>query len=240
MKDIILIAKEAIMEIQQNKFAFFANFAETIRNFPEDKQAVAYKALCEYGIYGILPEDESLRIMCLMSKASIFKEDGRKNNGGNHNPNGTNQYNKNGQNRSKLVNSGQILYKQKQETETETETKTETESKKNKTKKEYIVLGEFKNVKLTLEEIKKLVNDYEWYFEDAVETLSSYLESRGDKYKSHYAVLGKTNWVWEKVHKNPDCGIKPVCISVGDPNVQGGLRRQTPLEYYTQKYNLEK
>lgn len=225
------------MEIQQNKFAFFANFAETIRSLPTEKQAEAYKALCEYGIYGILPEDEALRIMCLMSSASIFKEDGRKNNGGNHNPKGINQHSDLGQTRSKLVNSGQFLSKQKQETETETETE---KKKEKKPKKEYIVLGEFKNVKLTLEEIKKLVNDYEWYFDDAVNALSSYLEFKGDKYKSHYAVLGKTNWVWEKVHKNPDCGIKPMCISIHDPNVQGGLRRQTPWEYYAQKYNLEK
>ena len=126
-------------------------------------------------------------------------------------------------------------------TETETETITETEKKKEKKqKKEYVILGEFKNVKLTLEEIKKLVNDYEWYFESAIEALSSYIESRGDKYKSHYAVLGKTNWVWEKVHKNTDNGIKPMCISIHDPTVQGGLRRQTPWEYYAQKYGLEK
>lgn len=68
--------------MERNKFMFFKNFAETIKEFPEEKQAEAYKAICEYGIYGILPEDESLKIMCLMAKASIYKEDGRKNNGG--------------------------------------------------------------------------------------------------------------------------------------------------------------
>ena len=123
------------MEIQQNKFAFFANFAETIRCLPEEKQAPAYKALCEYGIYGILPEDESLRIMCLMSSASVFKEDGRKNNGGNHNPKGINQHTNSGQSRSNLVNSGQSL--SKQETETETETETEKESVERKPKNDF-------------------------------------------------------------------------------------------------------
>ncbi|MEE1030237.1 MAG: hypothetical protein UIC65_04405, partial [Alphaproteobacteria bacterium] len=74
-------------------------------------------ALCEYGIYGILPKDESLRLMCLMAKASVFKEDGRKNNGGNHNPTGINQHTKSGQSRSNLVNSGQSLSKQETEIE---------------------------------------------------------------------------------------------------------------------------
>ena len=127
------------MEIIQNKFAFFANFSETIRQLSLDKQGQAYQALCEYGIYGILPDDESLRTMCLMAKASIFKEDGRKNNGGNHNPTGRNQHTaevnsgQSGQKRSKLVNSGQsgqIL--------SETETETETEIKEKNIKKKFI------------------------------------------------------------------------------------------------------
>ena len=121
------------MEIKQNKFAFFANFAETIRTLPPDKQALAYKALCEYGIYGVLPDDTSLKIMCLMAQASVFKEDGRKNNGGNHNPTGKNQHTElvnSGQSWSKLVKVGQFL--SKQETETEIEDKEETKPK-NKT-----------------------------------------------------------------------------------------------------------
>ena len=123
------------MEIKQNKFAFFANFAETIRELPIEKQGLAYQALCEYGIYGMLPEDESLRAMCLMAKASLFKADGRKNNGGNHNPTGKNQFTEpngqSGQSWSKLVKvgqSGQFL------SETETETETETEKGKREKK----------------------------------------------------------------------------------------------------------
>lgn len=117
------------MEYKQKGFVFFANFAETIKTLPEEKQALAYKALCEYGIYGTLPEDESLRIMCLMAQESIFKGDRRQLNGGNHNPSGKNQHTKteetpnlvnSGQSRSILVNSGQFrsigqsLYKEKE------------------------------------------------------------------------------------------------------------------------------
>lgn len=52
----------------QNKFSFFANFAETIReSLSEEQQPFAYQAICEYGIYGILPEDPVLKVICLMA-----------------------------------------------------------------------------------------------------------------------------------------------------------------------------
>lgn len=61
----------------QNKFAFFSNFAETIRaTIPANKQAEAYQAICEYGIYGTLPEDPMLKMMCLMAKSSIYNKGG--------------------------------------------------------------------------------------------------------------------------------------------------------------------
>ena len=61
----------------QNKFAFFANFAETIREtIPAEKQAAAYQAICEYGIYGTLPDDPMLKMMCLMAKSSIYNKGG--------------------------------------------------------------------------------------------------------------------------------------------------------------------
>lgn len=116
-----------MIEVQQNKFAFFANFAESIRQLPEEIQPKAYQAICEFGIYGILPDDAMLRGMCLMAKASIQKVDGRSNNGGNHNPNGINQHNK----EVKEVNSGQFGQSGQILSETETRNKKqETENKK--------------------------------------------------------------------------------------------------------------
>ncbi len=112
----------------RNKFAFFANFAETIRaTLPLEKQADAYKAICEFGIYETLPNDPFLQGMCLMARVSIQKNDGRSNNGGNHNPKGINQY-------KKLVNldevgqSGQFLSETEKETETETKNEDKIES----------------------------------------------------------------------------------------------------------------
>lgn len=60
-------------------------------------------------------------------------------------------------------------------------------------------LGEFKNVLLTDEQIEKLKSIYDNKFDEAIETLSSYVQYKGKKYKDHYAVLGKHNWVYKKV-----------------------------------------
>lgn len=66
----------------------------------------------------------------------------------------------------------------------------------NKEKKSY---GEFTNVLLTDEQYKKLSEIYCQHLSEAIETLSTYIESSGKKYKSHYAVLGKHNWVYKKL-----------------------------------------
>lgn len=108
----------------------------------------------------------------------------------------------------------------------------------NKNGKPFLYIGEFKNVKLTKEEFEKLVEKYGWYFEDAVEALSAYLAAKGDKYKDHYAVMKEKNWVWEKVHKDPDCGVGR-CEFIIDEKM-GVSRIKTPLEYYGDLYNIEK
>lgn len=69
-------------------------------------------------------------------------------------------------------------------------------TKINKEKKSY---GEFANVLLTDEQYKNLSEIYCQHLSEAIETLSTYIESSGKKYKSHYAVLGKHNWVYKKL-----------------------------------------
>ena len=73
-----------------------------------------------------------------------------------------------------------------------------------KSKEEKISFGEFKNVFLTQTEIDKLKVLYktETKFNEGVEILSNYKESSGRKYKSDYAVLNKSNWVYKKVFPN--------------------------------------
>ena len=58
--------------------------------------------------------------------------------------------------------------------------------------------GEYNNVLLTDEELDKLKKEYPDYL-DRIERLSSYVESTGKKYKSHYATI--KNWAKNDVEK---------------------------------------
>lgn len=181
----------------QNKFAFFANFSEAIKALPEEKQAGAYQAICEYGIYGTLPTDPMYLGLCLMAKASIYKEDGRANNGGNHNPKGINQHSENGQSgqsRSILVNSGQSG--QTSSIPLETETETRNGNKKQETES----YGELGYVRLTPEQYTTLKAKHP-NFEAGVEVLDTWLGTTGSKHrnKNHFAYFKSNSWVWERV-----------------------------------------
>ena len=57
-----------------------------------------------------------------------------------------------------------------------------------KPKIEKMTFGEYHNVRLTEDEYKKLQNEFmDWA--QRIEDLSSYIASKGDKYKSHYATI---------------------------------------------------
>lgn len=58
--------------------------------------------------------------------------------------------------------------------------------------------GEYKNVLLTDDELQKLKTEYSDY-EERIERLSSYVESTGKKYKSHYATI--RNWARKDAEK---------------------------------------
>ena len=75
-------------------------------------------------------------------------------------------------------------------------------------KKEKKIFGEFKNVLLTEDNLANLQELYKGKLNEAIETLSNYIASSGKKYKNHYAVLGKHNWVYAKV-----IGSKPITNS---------------------------
>ena len=58
--------------------------------------------------------------------------------------------------------------------------------------------GEYKNVLLTDDELKKLQDEYpDWH--DRIERLSSYVASTGKSYKSHYATI--RNWARKDTEK---------------------------------------
>lgn len=113
----------------QNKFAFFANFAETIQATFEttEEQAAAYMAICQYGIFGFLPEDKTMKAMCLMAKSSIYSQGGAPE--GNQNARKkTMETIKNKENNLKQPKTTETTQNNSLlETETETETETEKE-----------------------------------------------------------------------------------------------------------------
>ena len=58
--------------------------------------------------------------------------------------------------------------------------------------------GEYKNVLLTDDELEKLKDEY-FDYEERIERLSSYMESTGKRYKSHYATIRN----WARKDKQP-------------------------------------
>lgn len=78
---------------------------------------------------------------------------------------------------------------------------TNTNKKQQRKEKEKISFGEFSNVFLTQEEILKLKELYktEEKFNEGITILSNYKASSGKKYKSDYAVLNRSNWVYKKI-----------------------------------------
>lgn len=67
------------------------------------------------------------------------------------------------------------------------------DNKNNKNNKNNIyiqpALGEFENVLITEEELEKLKERFPYDWEDRVERLSEYIQSKGKRYKSHYATI---------------------------------------------------
>ena len=137
-----------------DKFMFFANFKETADKLPDDLRLKFYDSMTDYVFNGIEPEDVIISALITAIKPSLDKEDGRKNNGGNHNPTGKNQFLKQKeieQNQKQLeylrsipVNSGQTGQFRSIPLETETETETEDIlSPKYKNSNEFVVLSPY-------------------------------------------------------------------------------------------------
>lgn len=66
--------------------------------------------------------------------------------------------------------------------------------------------GEFNNVLLTDKEYNNLQELYKTRLSEGIEKLSSYIEGSGKRYKSHYAVLGKHNWVYQSIMAGTGAG----------------------------------
>ena len=94
------------------------------------------------------------------------------------------------------VNCAEI--EEEKEEEREIEKEKENREKKPAPASKKHSFGDYKNVKLTDEEFKKLVADYGSTETDkAIQFLDEYVEMKGVKYKSHYLVMKK--WVFDAV-----------------------------------------
>ena len=63
------------------------------------------------------------------------------------------------------------------------------EKKENNNKYIMPALGEFENVKLTEEELEKLKERFPYDWQERIDRLSAYMQSKGKRYKSHYATI---------------------------------------------------
>lgn len=93
-----------------------------------------------------------------------------------------------------------------------------------KRREEKNIYGSFQNVKLTEDEYQKLVAKFKDQTTNKIESMSLYLESKGDKYKSHYATI--LNWARKENEQTKD--IKEdhwVCRNCGKKatSIIGGL-----------------
>jgi len=94
---------------------------------------------------------------------------------------------------------------------------------KESNKKDKNVLGEFKNIFLSDENLEKLKTIYGDKFNQAVEKLSSYIKANGKAYKDFYAVLNKHNWVYKEVMTNT---IKGSFTPKDEPKPRGAFRNK--------------
>ena len=172
----------------RDRFMFFPNFKATADKLDDKTRLAFYDAITSYVFDDKEPDDPIIAALLEAIKPSLNKEDGRKNNGGNHNPNGLNQHTNSGQSRSNLVNFGQIS--SETETETEAETEAETETKKNKVDKS------------TLKESE----DFEIFWESytPVKASDGYVVAKGSK-----------KVAFEKYQRIIKSGVKPEDILTG-------------------------
>lgn len=190
------------MEEKTNKKALwiFENFRETVNVIPQKYRGRAWEILIEYGFNNEIDLSKENNYVKLAVKSLLplmkLRNIGGSQNGKSNNPTGKNKANVGaniGVNIGTNVGATPLITEKENININKKENKKEIETK--------IKYGEFNNVKLADDEYSKLKELYANKLDDAINILSSYLASKGDKYKSHYAVLSKHNWVYKKIQE---------------------------------------
>lgn len=181
-------------------FMFLPSYYEAIKMQKKQKdRLLLYEAVCEYGINGNMPENlpENLYSLFILMKPNIdAQKKRRKASAENGKKGGAPVGNQNAKKQPKnnLVKQPDTTLNKEDEYEEEREKEDECEYETNGRiaghKQTY---GEFQNVFLTDEELKKLKDAFPAGWLERIESLSSYMKSTGKKYESHYATLKR----WE-------------------------------------------
>ena len=203
--------------MERESFIFYRSFFDNISKLPTaEEKAEAYEAIAAYGLYGEEPGELSLgadliygmakpQMDANIKRASDGAKGGRPKTTGlqkekplvsesknhrlrNEKPNVNDNDNVNANVNENENEKGIVKGKREQAKEETTPAPTD------KDPEVEFTFGEFRNVVMTDTQHKRLVEKYGVRATDQyIEKLSSYMESTGKKYKSHYAVI--TGWM---------------------------------------------
>lgn len=198
----------------KDSFVFFRSFYESIKNVPEENQLEIYKALCEYSLNNVIPDNLSpiSKALFILMKPNIDSskkrysasvENGKKG-GRPRKNNNLEKPNNNLEKPSENLNETQEEPTQNLNVDVDVDVNDNVNINENiddkkinkqpislskKTKHKY---GEYKQVLLTDEEYKKLLENYgQINLDNIITYFDREIEMKGYKYKSHYLAILK-------------------------------------------------
>ena len=191
----------------KDSFILYNSFYEPIKNLTNEQLGKLLRAVFDYTINGVTTKDNDILIAFMFIKHQIDLdtkkwEEERKKRSEAGRIGGINRAKNQNQNLSSKIKQCLGVYKSAKQSQANqgdnVNVNVNVNNKKENNKKKKF--GEFDNVLLTEEEYTKLENNNLLTY---IEKLSTYLESTGKKYKSHYATI--LNWSRkEKQDNNKD------------------------------------
>ena len=177
--------------MERTQFTFYESFFKAVSRIPKKTyQADIYTAICKLALFGEEPDLDAMpnEAACAMELIIPVIRSG--------NNKAANRINKTKQKITNENKKEQTDKEKEREKEKENKREYKNDSYKENKKERY---GEYNNVRLTTEELEKLKATYpDW--QERIERLSSYMASKGDHYKSHYATI--RNWANKDGVKN--------------------------------------
>lgn len=172
---------------KEHGFLLYTDYADLIRDLPDDKKGVLFQAIMDYARDGVVPELDSVTEVYFKFMTAQINRDKER-------------YDEICKKRAEAGRKGGLAKNQKkdesqtQQSEKDSDKKARKQAvKKKEPQKEY---GEF--VKMTQEEYEKLISKYgDQKAKRMIEVLDNYKGANGKTYKSDYRAI--LNWVAERV-----------------------------------------